>query len=448
LALALPQIQQALLALEAEGFVLRGKFHPAARDMEWCDRRLLARIHRLTLNRLRAEIEPVSIAHFQRFLMAWQRVAIEHRAEGPGGAAAVIAMLDGYELPAAAWEPEVLAARVRHYSPEWLDHLCLTGRLGWGRLSPPAQAAAPFPSLRSTPLSLFAREHLRHWMELSPPPCAGEFSCEQERILDALRRRGALFFDEIAAHTRFLRTRLEDALAQLAARGWVTSDSFEGLRVLLLPSDKRTPFGDLDRKRRHPVVSGIESAGRWWLLRTPQTGNGPPPDNVPQLELQPREQAVEAFARLLLRRYGIVFRRLLERETLQASWFELGRFYRRLEARGEIRGGYFISAVSGEQFALPEAVDLLRSVRKAPPAAELIALSAADPLNLVGILTPGARIASIRASRILFRDGLPIAALQGGQIIRLHNDAQSAAREIERALTVGTLPPSLRPYYA
>jgi ATP-dependent Lhr-like helicase len=292
---------------------------------------------------------------------------------------------------------------------------------------------------------------LRHWTELSPPPCASEFTCEQERIVDILRLRGALFFDEIAGHTRFLRTRVEDALAQLAARGSVTSDSFEGLRVLLLPSEKRAPAGDVERKRRHAVVSGIQSAGRWWLLRVPQTNGGLSLENLPQLESHPREQAVEAFARVLLRRYGIVFRGLLERESLKASWFELGRFYRRLEARGEIRGGHFVSAVSGEQFAVPEAVDLLRSVRKAQPAGELIALSAADPLNLVGILTPGARIASIRASRVLFRDGLPIAALEAGRIVSLNNETQTAARDVERdverALTVGTLAPALRPYY-
>jgi ATP-dependent Lhr-like helicase len=240
----------------------------------------------------------------------------------------------------------------------------------------------------------------------------------------------------------------------------VTADSFEGLRALLVPSEKRAPFGDLERKRRHKVVTSLEFAGRWSLLRTPLpspltslplNGGGEPPQPEPAPEQgngSPlRDEAVEHFARVLLRRYGVVFRRLLERESLRVSWFELGRVYRRLEARGEIRGGYFVNGVGGEQFALPEAIGLLRSLRKAPPSGELIALSAADPLNLVSILTPGPCIPAIWPNRILMRDGMPIAALEAGQINQLDHAADLSSHQIEQALKVGHLPASLRPYY-
>jgi len=463
------EIESALLALEGEGFVLRGKFQPGAPELEWCDRRLLARIHRLTINRLRAEIEPVSIAEFQRFLLAWHRVEAEHRAEGPEGLEAVLGLLDGYDLPAAAWEPAVLALRVKEYTPQWLDRLCFTGRLGWGRLSPPQnQKARGFTPLRSSPTALFARENLHHWLELSGTPASAEFSPDTELVLKTLSECGALFFGEIVRRTGLLQSRTEQALGELAAQGWVTADSFEGLRALLIPAEKRAPFGDLERKRRHKVVTSLEFAGRWSLLRNPIVGQASrlSPNGrlaresrrtgettgraaeTPALLAPARDEAIEVFARTLLRRYGVVFRRLLERESLKVSWFELGRVYRRLEARGEIRGGYFVSGTSGEQFALPEAIGLLRSRRKEKPRGELIALSAADPLNLVGVLAPGPRIPAIWPNRILMRDGEAIAALEAGKIVKLENTPDTSETEIEQFLKVGKLPASLRPYYA
>ncbi|HWY74776.1 MAG TPA: crosslink repair DNA glycosylase YcaQ family protein, partial [Verrucomicrobiae bacterium] len=243
-------IDAALITLEAEGFVLRGKFHPGAKELEWCDRRLLARIHRLTLNRLRAEIQPVSLADFQRFLLAWQRVDAEHRAEGPDGVEAVLELLDGYALAAAAWEPEVLAARVKEYVPQWLDRLCFTGRLGWGRLSPPQnQNGRVFGPLRSSPIALFTRENLSHWLELSAQPPSPEFTPDTQLVLATLSESGAMFFAELVRRTKLLPSRIEQALAELAALGWVTADSFEGLRALLIPQEKRTPFADPGRKR-------------------------------------------------------------------------------------------------------------------------------------------------------------------------------------------------------
>jgi len=438
------EIDTALLGLESEGFVLRGKFHPNATELEWCDRRLLARIHRLTIDRLRAEIQPVSPQDFYRFLFAWQRADPEHRVEGPEGLQFVLEQLDGCELPLAAWESAVLAARVTEYDPEWLDRLCFSGRVGWGRLSAPqnpsARTSAP---LRTSPIAFYQREHLQDWLILSRANSTMDLSIASRTLFDTLAEGGALFFTELVRRSGLLPSQVEEALSQLAALGLVTSDSFDGLRALLVPSNKRPTFGrNIGKRRRKTNLASIEFAGRWSLLRTEiaskPSGNG--------AESIAREAAIEKFARTLLRRYGVVFRRLLERESLGVNWYELGRFYRRWEARGEIRGGYFLAGISGEQFALPEAIGLLLSIRKAPPNGELITLSAADPLNLQGILTPGPRIAALTASRILFRDGLPVAALEAGEIRKI-SGAPVSDLQIETALRIGKLRPSLRPYY-
>jgi ATP-dependent Lhr-like helicase len=298
-------------------------------------------------------------------------------------------------------------------------------------------------------------------------------------VLETLSGRGALFFSELAKIRGLLPSRIEQALAELAAQGWVTSDSFEGLRALLLAPDKRTPFSSSVRKRRHKSVTSVEFAGRWSLLRTPvltSTANTPG-EPAPPAELRGRwngkartlaqkrhersernrpgshtlaelEAAHETFARALLHRYGVVFRRLLERESFQVSWYELGRIYRRWEARGEIRGGYFVGGASGEQFALPEAIGLLRSISRQPANGQLIAISGADPLNLAGILTPGARVSAIAPNRLLLRDGLPIAALEGGKFVKLEPQFTEPDHVIETALRIGSMPAALRPYYA
>ncbi|MEA3162334.1 MAG: ATP-dependent helicase Lhr and Lhr-like helicase, partial [Verrucomicrobiota bacterium] len=445
LCLSLSDIQGALLALEGEGFVLRGKFRPGAVETEWCDRRLLARIHRFTINKLRAEIEPVSVAVFQRFLLAWQKVDPEHRTVGLEGVAAVLELLDGCELAAAAWEPEVLALRVKDYTPTFLDQLCFTGRIGWGRLTlPPTRTGRPGGPIRSSPISLFARDNLRHWLALSPLTAPPEFSPDAAQTLEALSKRGALFFSEIVRLTQLLPSRVEQALSELAAQGYVTADSFEGLRALLLPDDKRAPFGSAPRRRHHKSVTSVEFAGRWSLLRSgasTSSDTGAGTDRA-------REESIEEFARILLRRYGVVSRRLAAKETFRVPWFELLRVFRRLESRGEIRGGYFVGGLSGEQFARPEAIGLLRSLRKMPPEGKLVAVSAADPLNLVGVLTPGPRIATVAGHRILLRDGIPVAVLKAGEVFALDGETEKPERSIETSLRVGTMPPKLRPYYA
>jgi ATP-dependent Lhr-like helicase len=442
------EIDAALAALEAEGFVLRGKFHPGAAGQEWCDRRLLARIHRLTIHRLRAEIQPVSIPDFYRFLFTWQRADREHSVEGLEGLQSVLEQLDGCELPLASWESAVLPARVVDYDPEWLDRLCFSGRVGWGRVNPAAagrnpnaRASAP---LRTSPIALYQRENLSDWLTLTLPNPAVELSVTSQAVFDALQSGGALFFSELVRRTSLLPSQVEDALSQLAAVGLVTSDSFDGLRALLVPSNKRPTFGrNIPKRRRRTNLASIEFAGRWSIL--PRSRVFPAAESSYN-GADPRDTAVEKVARVLLRRYGIIFRRLLERETFPITWFELGRVYRRLEARGEIRGGYFVGGVSGEQFALPEAIGLLRSIRKTSSNGELITLSAADPLNLQGILTPGSRVAAFTANRILIRDGLPIAVLEAGEVRKL-SDENVPDLQIENALRIGKLRPTLRPYY-
>jgi ATP-dependent helicase Lhr and Lhr-like helicase len=375
--LDIPEVESALVALEGQGRVLRGRFTPESKDIEWCDRRLLARIHRYTLNKLRAEIEPVSAADFMRFLLHWQHVAGEDQVKGADGLMAVVEQLEGFELAAAAWENDVLPARVADYEPEQIDRLCLSGRVAWGRLTPGSKAP-----LRSSPIAIMPREHLGHWGVETD--AALELSSDAKAVRDALEKRGASFFHELTSATSLLPSYVERGLAELAGAGIATADSFAGLRALLAPPEKRRDL--------------VETAGRWSLLRPTQSDD------------------VEAIAKALLKRYGVVFRSLMERESHLPPWRELVRVYRRLEARGEIRGGRFVAGFGGEQFAASDAVGRLRAVRKREKTGELVVLSAADPLNLVGILTPEARVAAIHRSRILFQDGLPIAAAEGGQV--------------------------------
>jgi ATP-dependent Lhr-like helicase len=367
-----------LLALEAQGRILRGRF--SSSELEWCDRRLLARIHRYTLNKLRSEIEPVSAADFMRFLLHWQHVAAEDQVKGPEGLMAVIEQLEGFEIAAAAWENDVLPARVADYDGAQIDQLCLSGRVAWGRLTPGTKAP-----LRTSPIALMRRAHAAHWrVETEDVP---DLSTEAKAVCGALEKRGASFFHELASDTGLLPSFVERGLAELAGAGVATADSFAGLRALLASPEKRRGL--------------VETAGRWSLLRNERSGD------------------VEAVARTLLKRYGVVFRTLLQRESRLPPWRDLVRVFRRLEARGEIRGGRFVGGFGGEQFAAPDAVGRLRAVRKMDQPGELVVLGAADPLNLVGILTPEARVAAIHRNRILLRDGLPVAAVEGGDLRRL-----------------------------
>ena len=427
--LSLPRgdVDLALLSLQNEGYVMQGRFTPGIAEDEWCERHLLARIHRYTLKRLRREIEPVSPRDFMRFLFDWQRVSPGTRMSGPDALAGVLAQLEGYEAPAASWEAELLPARIQDYSIGWLDDLCTAGRTLWTRLrASTAEAAARGGGspVRATPIVLLPRKHAPVWTRMAPPVAADEaLSSRAQRVADFLADNGASFFDEMIGGAHLLRTELEDALAELVARGRVHCDSYAGLRALLVPASKRTPS---HARRRRVAMLGIEDAGRWALIRRAaapvDAKHKPDPDDI------------EHIARVLLRRYGVVCWRLLEREAAWLPpWRELLRVYHRLEARGEIRGGRFIAGLSGEQFALPEAIGLMRQIRQREPDGAFVCLSATDPLNLLGTVLPGDKVPRLTGSRVLYRDGVPLATLSAGQVellSALDPDDERAARRV------------------
>ncbi|HEX5575113.1 MAG TPA: DEAD/DEAH box helicase [Gemmatimonadales bacterium] len=435
----------AVAALEGEGVVLRGHFTRHESNLEWCDRRLLARIHRYTLNRLRAEIEPVSAADFMRFLFAWQRLDSEHRVGGLEGLASVISQLDGFELPAAAWESEVLSSRCEEYDPALLDTLCMTGRVAWGRLAAGQRENGAAGPIKSTPIALFQREHAEHWLGGGVEP-SGQLSSYAQSVKEALERRGASFFHELVALSGLLPTQVEQGLAELAGAGLITSDSFAGLRALITPSNKRKPLSGA-RRRVRTAAYGIESAGRWSLLVRRPGGQADGQIAGKMYENDPRADrpSIELLAKTYLRRYGVIFKRLLTREAGTPPWRELLMVYRRLEARGEIRGGRFVSGVSGEQFALPEAVGQLRSIRRLGGGGQLVGISAADPLNLTGIVTPGERVPALISNRILYRDGVPVLGREAGQIAPLAPDIEPTA-ELVHGLVRKHSTPQLRSY--
>ena len=409
IAVPVADIEIALLALEAEGFVMRGSFTPDA-GTEWCERRLLARITRYTVKRLRQEVEPVSAADFMRFLLDWQHVG--ERMEGPDAVAAVVSQLEGFEAAAGSWETELIPARVSGYEPHWLDDLCRAGRVVWTRLEAPKMDATrtqgPSP-VRSTPITLLTRKNLGVWTALAKAtdPQSVRISTRAQAVADYLARQGASFFDDIAEGLDQPRTFIEDALRELTAAGLVNSDGFSGLRALLLPADRRKPIGG--GRRRRTAVFGVEDAGRWALIRRKPASAG----NSIALERETAEQ----IARSLLKRYGVIFWRMLAREAdWLPPWRELLMACRRLETRGEIRGGRFVAGFSGEQFALPEAVGVLRGVRNAEKSGLMMTVSGADPLNLAGIVLPGARVPAIYSNRVLYRDGVAVAALIAGDV--------------------------------
>jgi len=422
LGLAAARVDAALAALQAEGFAMRGAFTPPANNpSEWCERRLLARIHRYTVKRLRAEIEPIEARDFLRFLFEWQRVTPTGRMEGPDAVGAILAQLEGFEAPASAWETEILPGRVSEYEPAWLDEQCLAGRFLWTRLSSrrsdPERGAAP---VRATPIVLLARRNLRLWSTLSAAADAVNLSASAQRVASFLATHGASFFDEITAGSALLPSQAEEALAELVALGLVNSDSFAGLRALLVPSDRRRPAMG-GRRRRRIALFGMDAAGRWSRIARPApaaamaaaAGEGDTNTSARALA----DETVEHVVRTLLRRWGVIFWRLLAREAAWLPpWRDLLMCCRRLEARGEIRGGRFVAGFSGEQYAAPEAIALLREARRRPQEGHYVSLSGADPLNLAGILTPGGRLPSLSGNRLLYRDGVPVALLSGGEV--------------------------------
>lgn len=385
------KIEQALAGLEQQGTLLQGHFTSGTTAIEWCERGLLARIHRYTLKQLRSEIEPVAPADFMRFLFRWH--GLHDPVTGESGLAKVLQQLEGCNLPASCWESEILAKRVKPYFASELDQLCIAGRFVWLRLKLSGENS-PKSAGKATPIALISRANMDYWRHLSPlPDQAGmDLSGNALKVYAALKEWGASFFQELLSETGLLKTQLEEALGELAASGLITSDSFHGLRTLVLPQKILHR-----RSKRYPAHDPMAAAGRWSLLRPAR------PNPVDSYE------HVEHIARTLLLRYGMVFRKVLEREEGIPSWRELLYIYRRLEARGEIRGGRFVQGFAGEQFARPDALSLLKDIRKQEKTAELTVLSSADPLNLTGIITPGDRISSSSSQRLVYRDGLPMA---------------------------------------
>ena len=370
-------IQSELLRLESQGQVLQGHFRNTHGEIEWVNRRILARIHRMTLGRLRREIEPVTAIDFERFLQRWQHVSRGSQLHGADGALQIIRQLQGYEIPAAAWEPDVLARRIAKYDPEFLDELCLSGEVMWGRLSahPAFAENRRVRPTRAAPISLYLREDADWLMEGDKSASCGLSHAARE-VVQTLESKGACFFLDLVRGTGRLGSEVEDGLWELVAGGLVTADGFDNLRALIDPKRRRGEGRGGRKRPRH-------AAGRWALVRHSPAPVAP-------------EDRVDRFARQLLVRWGVVLRDLLVRETLAPPWRELLPVLRRMEAKGEIRGGRFVSGFTGEQFARPEALDLLRAVRKGERDAS-IAVSNADPLNLSGIILPGPRVSRLAA---------------------------------------------------
>ena len=403
-----PRLEASLARLEADGQVLSGTFTPGSSGGEWCERALLARIHRLTLGRLRKEIEAVSPADFVRFLLHWQHLQPGAQLHGRDGVLEVVRSLQGLELPGPAWERDVLPARVADYDPTDLEDLCLAGEVVWGRLrlaSPAAEETAEparerrraVPT-RSAPLAFVLRRDLDELLEPVPAEASAmDLSPIAAEVHEHLATRGASFLTDIARGVHRLPSEVEDALWELVASGLVTGDGIAGLRTLLLPEDKRQRrprhLRALPGRRRAPRLMPV---GRWALLRD---ANEPRQDPA---------QRAEHAVRLLLRRYGILVRELLARERNAPPWRNLLQILRRMEARGELRGGRFVDGLIGEQFALPEAVDALRALRRRVASGEVVLVAAADPLNLVGIIVPGARVSPYSGQVIAYRDGVAV----------------------------------------
>ncbi len=424
LRLAAVDVERALLLLESEGVAMRGTFGDGGE--QWCERGLLARIHRYTLERMRREVLAVSPADFVRFLCEWHGLAAVgdgvSDAQGEAALGDVLGQLEGFCAPAAAWEGELLPARLNAYWPQWLDSLTAAGKVQWTRLQPPGSIGKRAAPLKTTPITLLPRRHWMHWRRVVGQDRAPAISAQAQRVLDTLRDAGASFYDELLEYGGLVPAQLEAALGELAAAGLVTADSFAALRALLMPAR------DARNRRAH---GGVAEVGRWAAVPQPET---------PRNALRLPAEAVECVAAALLRRYGVVFRKLLERESNVPPWRELLYIYRRMEARGEIRGGRFVDQFGGEQFALPEAVGLLRRVRREPANGALYSISAADPLNLLGILLPGERVAALAGNRIAYRNGMALATLTGKQVRLLLELDQATEWQVHNALLNRRMP--------
>ncbi|MDD4933753.1 MAG: hypothetical protein PHO89_09855, partial [Methylacidiphilaceae bacterium] len=409
LALSADRLLPALSALEAEGFLFRGRWLSGEDEEQWCSRGLLARIHRYGQERYRRSIRPASASDFLRFLLHWLKLAPEERMAGPESLVPILTLLEGVSAPPETWEQELLPARIEGYDPAWLERVCLDGRFFWHRLRRPHEEGRTARLTASSSVAILPRGSLPLWMAREAS-ARGELSHRAEAVLSYLQAHGPSFFSDIQEGCGLLRGETVEGLAELSGSGFARSDGFSGLR-LFLPERER-------RKAQHAP------AGRWSL--------------IPSLPALGDEERAEAIARVLLRRYGIVFRALLAREEALPPWWRLLAAYRRLEARGEIRGGRFVAGFSGEQFALPEAAAALWKIREQPTPDGWISVCGADPANLIGIVTPGERLPALAGNRLLYRDGEPVAVLQSGKSRFLcplgsHEEWEATKRLLRRA---------------
>jgi ATP-dependent helicase Lhr and Lhr-like helicase len=361
-----------------------------------------------------------------RFLFVWHQLVPGTQPEGTDALQQAMTKLEGFEAPAAAWESDILPSRVMNYDYLWLDVLCISGKIAWGRFRP-ASSTSP---VRTTPITFVGRHHLKSWRQTSSE--APALSPEAVSVLDVLKQHGALFFDDILFRTQLFASQAEEALGELISASLITSDSFTGLRTLLVPDKYKTNAG---AKRKDELFT-MSYAGRWSLLQQGEK----------QEDRESKQEDLETIAWALLRRYGVVFRKLAERESLAPPWRELVRQFRTMEARGQIRGGRFVEGVWGEQFALPEAITELRSTKKKGATNQLVSVSAADPLNLTGILTPGGRVAAFTGNRILYRDGVPLASREAREIRFLAETDPTEKWALQNALLKRSIPPRLKKY--
>ncbi len=399
LGLSSSDIDASLLALETEGTLIQGQFR-GCDEREWCDRRILSRIHHTRIKTQRQKISAVSTSVFMRFLFKWHGISSSQQKDGLQGLSAILEQIEGYEAPAKTWESEILPVRLANYDPAWLDQLCLSGKVIWSRLSDGGASTSP---IRSTPIALCSRHRFRLFQAQSSSRDKETLSSAASIITDVLASRGALFFDDLLQETRMLPVTLEKGLGELVAQGWANSDGFSGLRWLLVPEAKRQRY-------RH-YHFGLEEAGRWNLVG----GSNPPIDAEPEI-----------WVEILFRRYGILFKTLLDSETLMPSWSSLLPVLRRKEIRGEIRGGRFIAGIFGEQFALPEALQTLNRLEPEERNPALLVLNACDPLCLAGVVTPGNRIPRSSGNRVLYRGGVPVGYRIGKSITLTHPDSPEA----------------------
>jgi ATP-dependent Lhr-like helicase len=401
---------QAFLAMEMQGLLMRGAFEypPATEDheIEWCERRILQRIHRRTLATLRKQVEPVSPAVYMRWLLAWQHLAPQTQLTGEEGLLEALHQLEGFEAPAIEWERTLLPDRVANYDPRWLDALCLSGAVGWGRISPhPAWSNGDGTAPRrviptnAAPITFYVREsadwlpHALAQQSVEEPKLAAALSPEALQLRALLQQRGACFSNDIQRILNFTRPQTQHALWELATAGLAAADGFDQLRAMMDPRRKSSTTETPGRRTTR------SSAGRWSLLS--EEAHAAP---TPFEQARRTDAAVESAARMLLARYGVLFRDILARESNAPKWRDLLGILRRLEARGEIRGGRFVAGFSGEQFALPDAVDSLRAARSRNCTAT-IAVAAADPINLIGIVVPGDRVPAVPGKQVVYRNG-------------------------------------------